>query len=79
MAIKNGGSRETAKIGYTRGRHTQQKHNKICVGHNYVQTQTWSLPQTTGGKDEPNITSMRNPEKWQTIICKTIHTKIEQH
>ena len=45
-------TRETRKI--------KQKHNKICVGHHYAQTntdkvnKTLALLQTTGGKDEPN-------------------------
>jgi hypothetical protein len=40
---------------------TKKKHNTICVGHHYAQTntnnvnKTWSLIQTTGGKDEPEI------------------------
>jgi hypothetical protein len=59
-AIKNEQSRETGNIWYTRRRPTQQKHNTICVGHHYTQTninnvnKTWILLQTTGGKDEPN-------------------------
>jgi hypothetical protein len=39
-AIKKGQSRETGKIGYTRGRKAKQKHNTICVGHHYTQTNT---------------------------------------
>jgi len=51
-------------IGYTKRIKTKQKHNTICVGHYYVQTNTnninmtWALIQTTGGKDEPNIVFM---------------------
>jgi len=30
--IKNGQSRETGSIGYTRRRQAKQKHNAICVG-----------------------------------------------
>jgi hypothetical protein len=54
-------SRETGNIVYTRRRHSKQKHNIMCVCHNYAQTKTnnvnkiWTLLQTTGGKDEPNI------------------------
>ena len=39
----------------------KQKHNTICAGHHDAQTntnsvnKTWTLLQTTGGKDEPNI------------------------
>ena len=63
-AIKNGQSRETGNTGYTRRRKTKQKHNTICVGHRYAQTntnsvnKTWTILQTTGGKDEPNIVFM---------------------
>jgi hypothetical protein len=41
---------------------TKQFHNTICVWHNYVQrnaknvNKTLALLQTTGSKDEPNIT-----------------------
>ena len=60
--IKNGQSKETGNIGYKRRRKTKQKHNTISVGHDYVQTntnnvnKTRDLLQTTGGKDEQNIT-----------------------
>jgi hypothetical protein len=39
-AIKNGQSRETSNMEYTRRRKTKQKHNTICVGHHYVQAKT---------------------------------------
>jgi len=45
-------------------RQTKEKHNTICGGHYYAQTNTnninwtWALLQTTGGKDEPNIVIM---------------------
>ena len=64
-AIGNGQSRETGSIGYTRRWQAKQKHNTICVGHHYTQTntnnvnKTWGLLKTTGGKDEPNIVCMR--------------------
>ena len=65
--IKNGQSRETGNIpvGYTRRRQAKHRHNTICVGHHYDQTntnnvsKTWTLLQTTGGKDETNIVFMR--------------------
>jgi hypothetical protein len=60
--IKNGRqSRETGNMRYTRRRKTKQKHSTIYVGHNYTQpntnnaNQAFTLLQTTGGKDEPNI------------------------
>ena len=63
-AIKNGQSRETGNIGYTRRKQT--KHNTLCVGHHYMQANTknvnksWVLLQTTGGyKDEPNTVFMQ--------------------
>ena len=62
---KNGQSRETGVIGYTRREQTKQKHNTICVGHHYTQTstnnatKTWTLLQTIRGKDEPNTVLMR--------------------
>jgi hypothetical protein len=34
-AIKNGKSRETGSTVYTKGWQTKQKHNTICVGHQY--------------------------------------------
>jgi len=39
-AITKGKSRETGNLGYTRRRKTKQKHNTICVGHHYIQTNT---------------------------------------
>jgi hypothetical protein len=55
-------------IGHTRRRQTMQRHNTVCVGHHYAQTNTNNvnkicfLLRTTGGKDEQNIVLMR---KWQ--------------
>ena len=49
----------------TRRPKTKLKYNTICVGHHYAQSsrnnvnKTCVLPQTTGGKDEPNIVIMR--------------------
>ena len=45
-AIKNGKSRETGNIGYTRRRQTKQKHNTVCVGHHYMQTNTNNVNKT---------------------------------
>ena len=45
-AIKNRQSRETRNIGYTRRRKTKQKHNTICVGHHYMQTNTNNVNKT---------------------------------
>ena len=38
--IKKGQSRETGNTWYTRRRKSKQKHNTICVGHHYRQTNT---------------------------------------
>ena len=63
--IKTKQSRETGNIGYTTRRKTKQKQNTICVGHHYTKTntnninKTCALLKTTGGKDKPNIVSMR--------------------
>ena len=52
-------------MGSKRRRKTKQKHNIMCVGHHYMQTntynvnETWALLQTTGGKDEPSISIIR--------------------
>jgi len=49
VAIKNEQSRETGNIldvGYTRRRKTKQKHNIICVGHNYTQTNNYNVNKT---------------------------------
>ena len=62
--LKNGQSKETGNIWYTRRRQTKQKHNIISVGHHYTQTttnnvnKTWAFQQKTGVKDEPNIVFM---------------------
>ena len=45
----------------TLGTQDEEKHNTMCVRHHYVYMQTNTnktgvLLQTTGGKDEPNIT-----------------------
>jgi hypothetical protein len=63
--MKNWQSRETGNIGHTRRRKTKPRHNTIYVGYHYAQAniidvnKIWSLLQTTGGKDEPNIVFMR--------------------
>ena len=64
VAIRNGQSRKTGNIGYTRRKQTKQIHNTICVGHNNAQTNTNNVNKTAdlleaiGGKDEPNIDYM---------------------
>ena len=42
--IKNGQSRETGNIGYTRQRQTKQ--NTMCVEHHYMQTNTNNVNTT---------------------------------
>ena len=46
VAIKNEQSRETGNIGYTRRRQTKEKHNIICAGHDYTQTNTNNVNKT---------------------------------
>ena len=45
-AIKNGQYRETGNIVYTIQRKTKQKHNTICVGHHYTQTNLNKINKT---------------------------------
>jgi hypothetical protein len=45
-AIKKGQFRETGNILYRRRRKTKQKHNTICVGHHYTQTNTNNVNKT---------------------------------
>jgi hypothetical protein len=46
-AIINGQSRETSNIVYTkRKKKINQKHNTICVGHHYAQTNTSNVNKT---------------------------------
>ena len=60
----------------TYGIQEEKKHNTICAGHYYRQAntnnvnKTMSLLQTTGGKDEQNIVSMR--KSWRNSECKDI-------
>ena len=46
QAIKNGQSRETGNIVYTRQRKTELKHNTTCVGHHYTQVNTNNVNKT---------------------------------
>ena len=41
VAITNGQTRESGKIGHTRQR--KKEHNTICVGHHYMQTNRISV------------------------------------
>ena len=56
--MKNGQSKETQDTQDVDKQN--KKHNTICDGHHYMQANTYNvnktcaLPQTTGGKDEPN-------------------------
>ena len=52
--FKNGQSRDTGNIGYTRRRQTNKSQHNMQTSTNNV-NKTWALLQTTGGKDEPNI------------------------
>ena len=46
-AIQNWRSRDTDNRGNTRRRKTKQKHNTICIGHHYVQTNTNNVNKTS--------------------------------
>ena len=45
-------------------RKTNQKHNTLCVGHHYAQTNTNNVNTTCNqqGKGEPNIVFTRKPQ-----------------
>jgi hypothetical protein len=62
-AIKNGQSRETGNIGYTRQRKTKKTTQYVLETTMRKQTQVTliKLLQRTGGKDELNIVFMRKP------------------
>ena len=55
---RKGQSRETGNIGYTRT--IKQKHNILCVGHHYAQTNTNNVNKTCAllPTFEGNIVSM---------------------
>ena len=58
----------------TQGPQDEEKKNKTKTQHNMHLTppygnKTYVLPQTTGGKDEPNIVFMRE-DYHQKLICK---------
>ena len=43
---QKGYSRESGSIGYTSRRKTKQKHNTMCVGHHYTETNTYNVDKT---------------------------------
>ena len=61
--IKNGQSRETDNKWYTG--HEKQKHNTICVGHHYTQTNTNNVNKTWALLLKGKL-KMDNPEKLTT-------------
>ena len=63
-AIKNGRSRETGNIGYTRQRKTKQKHSTICVGHHYTQINT------------NNVNKTRAPPQTQTQAANATNAEV---
>jgi hypothetical protein len=44
--MKTGQSREAGKIWYTSQRKIKQKHNILCVGYHYTQTNTNNVNKT---------------------------------
>jgi len=65
-AIKNGQPIDTGNTGHTRQRITKQK--QISWTPLYA-NKTWTLLQTTGGKDEPNIVCMRKSWRRLSFHC----------
>jgi len=61
----------------TRRRKTKQKHNTICVGHHYTQTntnnmnKTLALLQITGGKDETKLLSNNDRQQHIPLFDQT--------
>jgi len=72
MSMKNGKSRDTDRIGYTRRRQTKQIRNTVCAGHHYahnrkrILNKIWALLQTPGVKDEPSIVHMQKTATYTT-------------
>ena len=56
--IKKGQSRETDNIKYTKRRTSKQKHNTICVGHHYAQTNTTNYKQLEVKTNQTNTTNV---------------------
>ena len=79
-AIKDGQYRNTGNIGYTKQRKTKQRHHTIWVELHSTQlntnnlNMTRTLPQTTGGKDEPNISFMRKSQRTSLHGTQNIKT-----
>jgi len=46
VAIRNGQSKKTSNIEYTRRRKTNQKQNTICAGQHFTATSTNSVNKT---------------------------------
>jgi len=77
--IKNGQSRDTGGIGYTKHKMKTSKteNTTLCVGHHYTQTNTNDLNKTrtllhiTEGKDEANIVLCGNCSKHHNIELRT--------
>ena len=60
---KNGQSRETGNIGYTRWRKTKQRQTQYTQTNINNVNKTWALLQTTRGKDEANIVLLWKPQR----------------
>ena len=80
---QKGQSRETGYIGYTKRRKTKQKHNKICIGHDYAQiktnnvNKTCAILQKPGDEDEPNIILCGKRNGHHTWVTKS--SALRQH
>ena len=66
---KMGNREKSGNIGYTKRRKTKQRNHTIWVELHYTQintnnlNMTRALPQTTRGKDEPNISFMQKSQR----------------
>jgi hypothetical protein len=59
VAIKNGQSRKTGNIEYKGRWQTMQKHNTICAGHHYTQTNTNNVSKTWASYKQREVKTNR--------------------
>ena len=65
MEIKNGQSRETDNMGYTKRSKITQKHNAIYVGHHYAQTNTNNVNKTWALYKQLEVNTNRTLFLWE--------------
>ena len=66
-AIQKRQSRETGNIKYTRRRKTKQKHNTLCLGHHYMQTNTNHTPHGTQNIETHNRTTQKTKVRYPVL------------